>query len=312
MSNQATDNRQRPQCSQRSFLPSFLDCMLRAGLIIYTLELVGALVVTAFGWASCRMLHTSAMNAAPLWFSGYLFVYNFDRLYLDPADLMNTPIRSRLQERLRPARRVLVGISGVILVVWPMMIGVQWLALVAPIVALVLQFYSRPIPSIIRFYPHSNRGGLRLKDIPVIKSLLAPLMITVITVLWPVIENSKTLDVRVGTVFLWSLSGLLINGLIFDFRDLKGDVLQGTRTLAVTLGAKGTLRLVGICSAIFVGLSIGLTWNQPDELVLSVGLTIGSLALLGCAIRPVHPALLSFVADLFLLIPWVAMTLARH
>ena len=68
---------------------------------IYLLELVGATAVTSLGWAACRMLQINWIPSAPLWFAGYLLVYNLDRLYPDPADLVNIPIRSRKAPELR-------------------------------------------------------------------------------------------------------------------------------------------------------------------------------------------------------------------
>jgi len=47
----------------------------------YLLELVGATAITSLGWAACRMLQIDWMPSAPLWFAGYLLVYNLDRLY---------------------------------------------------------------------------------------------------------------------------------------------------------------------------------------------------------------------------------------
>ncbi len=53
---------------------------------VYLLELVGATGVTFLGWVACRMLQIDWIPSAPLWFAGYLLVYNLDRLYPDPAD----------------------------------------------------------------------------------------------------------------------------------------------------------------------------------------------------------------------------------
>jgi len=61
------------------------------------------------------------------------------------------------------------------------------------LVAWVLQFYSRPIPGTQK----------RLKDIPVLKSFVAPLFIAVILALWPVLEVRRSLGLNEGFVFLW-------------------------------------------------------------------------------------------------------------
>ena len=96
---------------------------------IYLLELVGATAVTSLGWAACRMLQIDWIPSAPLWFAGYLLVYNLDRLYPDPADLINIPIRSSKTEELRAARIGLAFLSAAVLLVWsllndPMVAGI--------------------------------------------------------------------------------------------------------------------------------------------------------------------------------------------
>jgi hypothetical protein len=93
---------------------------------------------------------------SPLWFVGYLLVYNLDRLYSDPADLVNIPMRSRKAGELRVARITLAFLSAAVLLVWPLLTGRWWLVLALALAATVLQFYSRPV-----------RGmGFRLKDLP--------------------------------------------------------------------------------------------------------------------------------------------------
>ena len=62
-------------------------------ITVYLLELVGATAVTSLGWAACRILQIDSLPSVPLWFAGYLLVYNLDRLHPDPADLVNIPVR---------------------------------------------------------------------------------------------------------------------------------------------------------------------------------------------------------------------------
>jgi hypothetical protein len=47
--------------------------------------MVGAAAVTSLGWEAYRILKIDGIRSEPLWFAGYLFVYNFDRLYPDPS-----------------------------------------------------------------------------------------------------------------------------------------------------------------------------------------------------------------------------------
>jgi hypothetical protein len=76
---------------------------------IYLLELVGASAITTLGVVACVILGIDWSRSAPLWFAGYLLVYNADRLYLDPADRLNTPLRSSWGARLRGAGCSLSG-----------------------------------------------------------------------------------------------------------------------------------------------------------------------------------------------------------
>jgi len=115
---------------------------------IYVLELVGATAVTSLGWAACQILKIDWTPFAPLWFAGYLFVYNLDRLYPDPADPMNVPVRSRKTAELRSARISLILLASLVLIAWPLLVGPWWLVLAMAFGVALLQFYSRPIPGV--------------------------------------------------------------------------------------------------------------------------------------------------------------------
>src|SRR6266481_8375156 len=123
---------------------------------VYLLELVGATAVTSFGWAACRILQISSLPSVPLWFAGYLLVYNLDRLHPDPADLVNIPVRVSKAQKLRAARIGLAFLSAAVLLMWTLLTGRWWLVLSLTFVATILQFYSRPVLGL----------GLRLKDLP--------------------------------------------------------------------------------------------------------------------------------------------------
>jgi 4-hydroxybenzoate polyprenyltransferase len=213
--------------------------------ILYLLELVGAAVVTSLGWIVCRILQVDPHASAPLWFAGYLFVYNLDRLYRDPADQINIPIRSRESEHLRPFRIGLCVLSGVTLVLWPALTGHWQLILPIALASAILQFYSRPIPGI----------GFRFKDLPYIKSVLAPLVIAGILVVWPCIENGKSFRLKECLIFIWCMLILAINALVFDYRDIEGDAVVGTATIPVRLGQRNSIYLLAVLALALVGVS---------------------------------------------------------
>jgi 4-hydroxybenzoate polyprenyltransferase len=262
-------------------------------VMIYLLELVGATVVTALGWAACRILQIDCSPSAPLWFAGYLLVYNLDRLYCDPADLVNIPIRSTKIEELRGARVGLALLSAMLLLLWPLLTGRWWLVLAMAFAATVLQFYSRPIPGV----------GFRLKDLPYIKSLLAPLTIAGILVIWPCVETGRGLQLNGCLAFVWCLLVLTINSLVFDYRDIEGDSAFGTQTIPVRLGPRNTIcLLIGLAVAL-MGVSAWLATSGLVSPYMAAVLAGASAGLLVALIRRPSPATVSILADLFILIP---------
>jgi 4-hydroxybenzoate polyprenyltransferase len=263
---------------------------------IYLLELVGACGITALGGVACAILSIDWSRSAPLWFAGYLLVYNADRLYLDPADRLNTPLRTRWAARLRGWRIVLVSLSAGIVIIWPVLTQRFWLLFPLAAVFGILCFYSRPIPS----------AGFRLKDLPFLKSLLAPIVIATVLVLWPVWESGSNLREKVWLVFFWILLILTINALVCDYRDIEGDKLAGTLTIPVLLGQRRTRRLLMALAASLVLLSIALCRIGLACPLMPVFLAIGTLILLyALRCRP-HPLLISLIADVLLFLPALA------
>ena len=260
---------------------------------IYLLELVGASAITALGCAACTILQIDWSRSAPLWFAGYLFVYNADRLYLDPADRLNTPLRSSWGARLRGCRVVLVWFSAGILGIWPLVTGRFWLLFPLAVAFGILCFYSRPIPG----------AGFRLKDLPYLKSLLAPAVIAIVLVPWPALESGNGLQQKVWLVFFWIFLILTINALVFDYRDIAGDRLTGTKTIPVLLGHRRTRGLLMLLAVALIVISIALCWFRLAGPLVPIVLTFGSAVLLRSLRWRIHPALLSLLADILLFLP---------
>jgi 4-hydroxybenzoate polyprenyltransferase len=260
---------------------------------IYLLELVGAGAITALGCVGCAILQIDWSRSAPLWFAGYLIVYNTDRLYLDPADRLNTPLRASWGARLRRWRVVLLSLSAGILGAWPLVTGRWWLLFPLALAIGILWFYSRPIPG----------AGFRLKDLPGLKSLLVPAVIAVILVLWPAWESGLGLQRKVWLVFFWTFLILTINGLVFDYRDIAGDRLIGTKTIPVLLGHRRTRGLLIALAGALIAMSIVLCWLGLAGPLMPAVLALGSGLLLRSLRWRIHPALLSLMADILLFLP---------
>ena len=262
---------------------------------VYLLELVGATDVTSLGWAGCRILQIDWIPSAPLWFAGYLLVYNLDRLYPDPADLVNIPIRSRKALELRAARIGLAFLSVAVLLVWPLLTGRWWLVLALASAATVLQFYSRPI-----------RGmGFRLKDLPYVKSFLPPGVIAGILVVWPCMENGRSFQLKECLVFVCCLLVLTINSLVFDSRDVEGDSAAGTQTIPVRLGRRNTIYLLIGLTVALIGVSAWLSTRGFVNPLMPATLAGASAGLLLALVRRPCPMTISVLADLLLVVPAV-------
>ena len=270
---------------------------------LYLLELFGALSTTVLGLASASLLGVQAKNIWPFWFFSYLAVYNLDRLYVDPADLINTPLRIAWRERLRPKRWILSGVAVLALATWAVLCaGSATMAIVLGGIVL-LWFYSRPLPGL----------KFRLKDSLLFKSVGVPLAISISLVCFPLAIAGRLRDTPTNLlVFFWCFLLLFTNGFIFDVRDRAGDLAQGTRTLPIALGQRGSelaSLLLGVC-LVWSTLSLppGLTRNWP----LAAWLCSIYIALL-CVLwrRQISALALSFCADLLLVAPALCLFARR-
>jgi 4-hydroxybenzoate polyprenyltransferase len=268
---------------------------------VYLLEVVGGVAVTSLGWVSCYLTGSPWLRSAPLWLGGYLLVYNLDRLHYDPADQVNTPTRFLYRESLRSKRLLLIWVSAATLVTWPAITGRWWLIPPIVLAIAILQFYSRPMPFVRK----------RLKDLPVLKTFIAPFLIAAVLVLWPVLEIRRNLGAREMLVFFWCFIVLSVNSISFDLRDIQGDVRNGTRTLPVLLGANWSTVLVGALALLAALMSPLLGLRGTANVLLPCSLLLGAVSILVALFSHVQPITLSFVADLFFCLPAVALWMAR-
>lgn len=268
---------------------------------VYLLEIIGGIGVTCLGWVSCSLTGSSWLRSAPLWLGGYLLVYNLDRLHYDPADRVNTPTRFLCRESLRPKRLIVIWLSVAMLIGWPGLTGRWWLIPLLGLVIAALQFYSRPFPYVRK----------RMKDLPVLKTFIAPVLIATVLVFWPVLELRRSLGLREILIFFWCLIILSVNSLSFDLRDIKGDLRTGTRTAAVLLGTHwsvvflGALALLAVLTSLIVGFHGAADFLVPSSLVMGAGLIFWAF------FSRVQPMTLSFVADLFFFLPALALLVGR-
>jgi 4-hydroxybenzoate polyprenyltransferase len=220
-------------------------------------------------------------------------VYNLDHLDSDPADHLNTPLRFRWSAKLRPRRAVLIWLSGAILLFWPLVTGRPWLLVPLAVALSVFHFYSRPIPF----------TDFRFKNLSYAKSLIAPGVIAVVLVLWPVLESGRVPRQREWLVFVWIFLVLTMNSLVFDYRDIIGDRVTGTKTIPTLLGHERTRGLLLLVAGALLFTTIALSWLGLAGGLMPGALTIGCIVLLLSLRFRMQPVLLSLLADLLLLLP---------
>jgi 4-hydroxybenzoate polyprenyltransferase len=209
--------------------------MRRAAGAFQALHIYGAVGIASFGWGLCRLLRFDAVEFVPLWFAGGLFAYNLDRLRLDPADAINTPDRARRSGILRFASGALAGGAIGVLVVLPLLRRQPILALAVALGTLVATWYSVPIL------------GCRLKEIPVLKTLIPPGAVAAACLAPVFIRHSASVDLPLVLAAVWASCFLSFNMVLCDLRDLAGDAAHGIKSIPVLTGPAGS-------SAVLLGL----------------------------------------------------------
>ena len=215
--------------------------------VLHALSIYGAAGIAAFGWAMGWLIGLPTAHWLPLWFCAALVIYNADRLRRDPADTLNLPARTAASARLRRASAVTLALAAFVLIGLPALRH-EWTTLSCILGGAFISLgYSIPLL------------GFRWKDIPLLKSLFAPAIITVAIFIlifhtriplsyW---RNSSHVDHHYRSAFLislylapWAFLYLLFNMLLCDLRDRAGDAQCGIRSIPVVLGEKGTQRLL--------------------------------------------------------------------
>jgi 4-hydroxybenzoate polyprenyltransferase len=216
---------------------------------VHALHIYGALGIAAFGWSLGRWAGFASGRLLPLWLAGALVVYNLDRLKRDPADVANTPERVRWHALLRRWSWLIAAAGTAVLVIWPLWIGNGALLLLTALALPLSLSYSFPLL------------GPRLKDVPVLKTLFAPLVVLTAFLAPPILFQGLAVGPPLLLAAGWSLCLLMFNMVLCDLRDIDGDRAAGTMSLPVLLGGRGTLRLLWLLIA--VGAACALMHGWP-------------------------------------------------
>jgi len=224
--------------------PAFFE---RIVTLLHALNLYGAVGLAVFGWAIGALIDQPTGQWVPLWFCAALLIYNADRLRRDPADAFNVPARTAASARLRTASAVTLTLAALVLIGFPLSRR-DWVMLYFICAGAIISLaYSIPVL------------GLRGKDIPLLKTLFPPAVITA-AIFGPILflaalahpyathvaDRYLMADwfVYLAGLAAWTFTYLLFNMLLCDLRDLPGDGQCGIRSIPVLWGEKGARRLL--------------------------------------------------------------------
>ena len=240
-----------------------------------------------------------------IWAGAAVLVYNVDRLRNDPADAVNVPKRQATTERHRLASMTLAAAGALAILLLPMLRR-DWLLLGMTLGGgAICMGYSLPI------------NGLRLKDLPVLKTLFAPTALLLAWLLPPLIRFGPavpTIYITASAAWTWTL--LLFNMVLCDQRDLKGDRLTGIISLPIALGQRHTRRLLAalIIANAALGLGVFALFSPVEQ--RQFWLWLGSLAPLAMTLllvalrKPRGEFFYEWAVEGLLLLPLLARLLA--
>ena len=163
-------------------------------------------------------------------------VYNLNRKTDEDEDLINHTERYAFTKKYESILfRSAIG-AYIVAICHSALQGVDSLLVTAaPLIAGIV--YSVPL------FP-AWFGFRRLKEVPVMKSLIVAFSWTIPTVLLPVCHAGLSANAATGIVGVFFFSQVFTNTVVFDLRDVEGDAASGVRTIPTVLGIGKTLLLL--------------------------------------------------------------------
>lgn len=197
----------------------------------YTGSFIGLLVTSnifaAFA-ATCVCLVTIFLTAHPVplilpltVFSGTLFIYTMNRFTDRKEDAVNNPLRSRFRDRY--GRATLVLAAGLYI------LSLGFLRIASP-----AAFLIAVLPPVIAIL----YSVFRLKRVFLIKNISVSLGILCAVLIVPGYFSDFTVFSLLLSLFFFI--SFLINTIVYDIKDIEGDVAYGIHTLPATVGLRKT------------------------------------------------------------------------
>lgn len=172
-------------------------------------------------------------------------IYQWNRLYDLNEDSINCPISATLAFKNRLWIKFISIIGLIFSLGLSLFTGSFQGFLILSFFILLGICYSLP------FFPYS---GKRLKDYTLLKNLTSALGWMLLVVFYPALHSGSALTVQHGVAAVIMFTAVWMVELIWDIRDIKGDVQSGIITIPVLLGTEASMRLVTTINVCSVGL----------------------------------------------------------
>ncbi len=205
-------------------------------LLIYSsvyLSFTGASMV----YISCTIQHIPcSLTLSAIMFLVTFSVYNINRKTDGNEDAINHPDRYSFTSRYGKILSNSAIFAYILAIVLALSCGII-AALISAIPLICGILYS------IAWMPPGFRYK-RLKEIPVVKNLVIAVSWASTPAFLPVYSNDLDFNAATLMVFIFFFISAFINSVVFDMRDIKGDVASGVRTIPAIFGAKGTIKIL--------------------------------------------------------------------
>ncbi|MGB9978952.1 UbiA family prenyltransferase [Methanobacterium sp.] len=177
-------------------------------------------------------------------------VYNLNKLTDKEEDSVNLPER---------AKYVLGNEQFIIIIIIISYFTALLLGLFVNILAVIVLLF--PLFAGILYSVELSPKIPRLKDITGMKNIIAALSWTVGIVFLPVISFYKGFIITI-LILSFIFINLIINAVLFDIRDIKGDKANNIKTIPVVIGRSKTKKmLLAIHSSLIPWLALSIYWG---------------------------------------------------
>jgi 4-hydroxybenzoate polyprenyltransferase len=243
----------------------FLTILNRITSFLITTSLFLAINGSFKVFFSGSLFHIFTFNTSIITFLTTFGTYGLNKLTDLKEDSINTPERAKTIKKIELIFKLSVACSFFLslalgffesiftlpILLFPLLLGILYSVK-----------FSTKIP--------------RLKDITGVKNLTIALSWAVGSTFFPVVYLTNKNLILIILVFYFFFLKSYINSIIFDFRDMEGDRMNGVRTIPVSLGRKKTKMLLLILnSTLLLWLLIFMKYFMKYFYVLFFSITYG-------------------------------------